>query len=210
VQVLKETKVILAEDSRVSRKLLSHIGCHTVPETYHDFNKERVTPRLIERLKAGETMALITDAGTPGVADPAYNLVRAAIVNGISVVPVPGPSAAITALIASGLPTDRFLFENFLPFKSAQRRRLFESFREERRTVIFYETPHRIIKVLEEMDEIFGPIQVAIGREMTKLYEEFLRGTPRFILDHFKKHPPRGEMVVVFNRRMKENRDTVD
>lgn len=202
-KVLAEVKVLLAEDRRVSRALLSHLGIGTIPETYHDFNKERVTPALIERLRAGETMAIITDAGTPGIADPAFNLVRAAIAAGITVTPVPGPAAFCAALVASGLPTDRFVFENFLPHKSGARRRVLESCKNEPRTVILYETPHRIIKVLEEMDELFGDVLVVIGRELTKVYEEFLRGSPKELLTHFKTKPPRGEMVVLFNQRIR-------
>jgi 16S rRNA (cytidine1402-2'-O)-methyltransferase len=202
-RVLAKVPVILAEDRRVSRTLLLHLGIGTVPEVYHDFNKERVTPRLIERLKNGEDMALITDAGTPGIADPAYNIVRAAIDAGITVIPVPGPVACIAALSASGLPTDRFVFENFLPHKGAARRKVLASFSEERRTVLFYETPHRIIKVLEDMEAIFGTVWVVIAREMTKLHEEFLRGSPRELRNHFAAKPPRGEMVVMFNPRIR-------
>jgi 16S rRNA (cytidine1402-2'-O)-methyltransferase len=206
VQVLKEVNAILAEDTRVSRILLQHYGVNAVVETYHDFNKERITPRLIERLKSGETMALITDAGTPGIADPAFNLVRAAIAEGIPVIPVPGACAFIAALVAGGLPTDRFLFENFLPHKSGARRRVLESFTAETRTVIFYETTHRIVKVLTEMDELYGDVLVVIGRELTKAYEEFLRGSPKELLEHFRKKPPRGEMVVMFNIRMRSGK----
>jgi 16S rRNA (cytidine1402-2'-O)-methyltransferase len=202
-RVLAQVPIILAEDRRVSRTLLLHLGIGVIPEVYHDFNKERVTPRLIARLKGGEDMALITDAGTPGIADPAYNIVRAAIAEGISVVPIPGPAACIAALSASGLPTDRFVFENFLPHKGAARRRVLLSFSEERRTVLFYETPHRIVKVLEDMEAIFGTPWVVIAREMTKIHEEFLRGSPRQLLDHFAAQPPRGEMVVLFNPRMR-------
>jgi 16S rRNA (cytidine1402-2'-O)-methyltransferase len=202
-RVLAGVPVILAEDRRVSRTLLLHLGVGTVPEVYHDFNKERVTPRLLARLEAGEDMALITDAGTPGIADPAYNLVRAAIDAGICIVPIPGPVACIAALSASGLPTDRFVFENFLPHKGAARRRVLASFSQERRTVLLYETPHRIVKVLEDMEAIFGELWVVIAREMTKIHEEFLRGSPRQLLDHFAAKPPRGEMVVMFNPRIR-------
>jgi 16S rRNA (cytidine1402-2'-O)-methyltransferase len=202
-EVLARVTTILAEDRRVSRTLLTHLGIGTIPESYHDFNKERVAPRLIERLKAGESMALITDAGTPGIADPAFNLVRSAIAEGITVTAIPGACAFITALVASGLPTDRFVFENFLPHKSAASRRVLESFVNEPRTVIFYETPHRIVKILGEMDEILGNVLVVIGRELTKTYEEFLRGTPRELLARFAARPPRGEMVVLFNMRVR-------
>lgn len=202
VKVLKEVNLILAEDTRVSRNLLARYGITTQMSPYHDFNKEKVTPDLIERLKSGINMALISDAGMPGIADPAFNLVREAIREKIQVIPIPGPSAAISALVCSGLPTDRFVFENFLPHKSAQRIRLFESLKEEPRTVVFYETPHRILKVLKEIDETLGDVSVVIGRELTKVYEEFLRGTPKTLLAHFEKKTPRGEMVVMFNIRV--------
>jgi 16S rRNA (cytidine1402-2'-O)-methyltransferase len=202
-QVLKDAHAVLAEDTRTSRTLLAHIGCTTIPGTYHDFNKERVTPALVARLKNGENIALITDAGTPGIADPAFNLVRAAIAEGIAVIAVPGACAAITALTASGLPTDRFVFENFLPLKSGARRRVLESFKNEPRTVIFYESPFRIVKVLTAMDEVLGDVLVVIGRELTKIHEEFLRGSPKELIAHFQTKPPRGEMTVLFNTRVR-------
>lgn len=203
VKILGEVDQILAEDTRVSKNLLTHYGISTPVSTYHDFNKEKLTPILVERLKTGESMALITDAGTPGVADPAFNLVRASIKANVQVIPVPGASAMIAALVCSGLPTDRFVFENFLPHKSSQRKKLFASLQSEHRTVIFYETPHRIIKVLQEIDEVLGNVQVVIAREMTKIYEEFLRGDAKQLLKHFTQKPPRGEMVVLFNMRVK-------
>jgi 16S rRNA (cytidine1402-2'-O)-methyltransferase len=202
VKVLSEVELILAEDTRVSGHLLAHYGISKPMSPYHDFNKEKVTPALIERLKQGARIALISDAGTPGIADPAFNLVRAAIKENIKVIPVPGASAILAALVGSGLPTDRFIFEYFLPHKSAQRKRLFETLKNEPRTIIFYETPHRILKVLHEMDEIFGEVLVVIGRELTKLYEEFLRGSPKTLISHFEKKPPKGEMVVMFNIRV--------
>jgi 16S rRNA (cytidine1402-2'-O)-methyltransferase len=204
VKVLGEVNHILAEDTRVSRHLLSHFGITTPVSTYHDFNKEKVTPALVERLKSGEEIALISDAGTPGVADPAFNLVRAAIKEHIQVIPIPGASALLAALVCSGLPTDRFIFENFLPHKSGQRKKLFQSLKDEPRTVIFYETPHRIQKVLAEIDEVLGDVHIVIAREITKLYEEFLRGNPKFLIKHFESKPPRGEMVILLNNRIKD------
>ena len=201
-KILAECDLILAEDTRTSRKLLSHLGITTHTSAYHDFNKEKVTPGLVSSLKNGQEIALITDAGTPGVADPAFYLVRAAIAEGITVIPVPGASAVLCALVASGLPSDRFIFENFLPPKSGARRKLFESLKSEPRTVIFYETPHRIIKTLEDIKEVLGGVRVVIGRELTKIHEEFLRGSAEELLAHFAKHPPRGEMVVLFNVRI--------
>jgi 16S rRNA (cytidine1402-2'-O)-methyltransferase len=202
-KVLGEVGLICAEDTRTSRVLLDRYGITTSMIPYHDFNKNTMGPHIITQLKAGKNIALISDAGMPGIADPAFNLVREAIKQNIPVVPIPGPSALITALVCSGLPTDRFIFENFLPPKSARRKRILESFKEEPRTVIFYETPHRILSVLSDMDETMPDIQIVIGRELTKLYEEFLRGSPKSLLLHFEKKPPKGEMVVMFNMRIK-------
>jgi 16S rRNA (cytidine1402-2'-O)-methyltransferase len=202
-KTLAEVDCICAEDTRTSRVLLDRYGIATTMVPYHDFNKEKVGPHIIAQLKAGKNIALISDAGMPGIADPAFNLVREAIKENIPVVPIPGPCALITALVCSGLPTDRFIFENFLPPKSARRKRILKSFKDEPRTVIFYETPHRILSVLRDMHETMPDIQVVIGRELTKLYEEFLRGSPQSILAHFEKKPPKGEMVVMFNMRIK-------
>jgi len=202
-KILAECDTILAEDTRTSRKLLDHLGINTKTAAYHDFNKEKITPSLIASLKEGKEIALITDAGTPGVADPAFYLVRASIANDITVIPVPGASACLAALVASGLPTDRFTFENFLPNKSTQRRKLFEGLKDEPRTMIFYETPHRIIKTLEDIKATLGDVRVVIARELTKIHEEFLRGTAEELLIHFNDHPPRGEMVVLFNTRIR-------
>lgn len=197
--ILSSVDCILAEDTRVSKKLLNHLSLSLPLKSYHDFNKEKVTPGIIKALKGGSDFALISDAGTPGIADPAFYLIRWAIAENIAVIPVPGPTALITALVASGLPTDRFIFENFLPSSSSKRIKVLKSFANEKRTVLFYETPHRIIKVLQDMDEIFGDIQVVLARELTKFYEEFLRGTPRCLLEHFKNKKPKGEMTVLFN-----------
>jgi len=198
-KILAECGLVLAEDTRTSQKLLSHLGISVKTGAYHDFNKERATPKIIELLKGGADIAQITDAGTPGIADPAFYLVRAAIAEGIAVVPVPGASAFLAALVASGLPTDRFIFENFLPNKSSRRRKLFESLKGEPRTVIFYETPHRIVKTLEDIRAVLGDVRVVIARELTKVYEEFLRGTAEELLARFEIKPPKGEMTVMLN-----------
>jgi 16S rRNA (cytidine1402-2'-O)-methyltransferase len=202
-KILAEVDCICAEDTRVSRVLLSHFGINTQVMPYHDFNKEKVTPHIIGMLADGKKIALISDAGMPGIADPAFNIVREAIRHNIPVIPVPGPCAFVSALVCSGLPTDRFIFENFLPAKSAQRKKIFESLKNEPRTVIFYETPHRILSVLSDMNEIIGDVYVVIGRELTKIYEEFLRGTPAMLLEHFTLKKPRGEIVLMFNTRIK-------
>jgi len=201
--VLASVDHILAEDTRVSRVLLTHCGIDVPVMPYHDFNKEKVTPGIMKMLKDGQKIALISDAGTPGVADPAFNLVRECIRADIKVTPVPGACALITALVGSGLPTDRFVFENFLAPKSARRKTFLTAMLEEPRTVIFYETPHRILSVLKDMNDIMPEVQVVIGRELTKMFEEFLRGTPQELLAHFEKAKPRGEMVVMFNSRIK-------
>lgn len=201
VKVLSSVSLILAEDTRVSHFLLRHYDISKPVISYHDFNKEKVTPQIVERLKNNEEVALISDAGTPGIADPAFNLVRECIRENIPVYPIPGASAILSALVCSGLPTDRFVFEYFLPHKSSQRLKLFETFKDEPRTIIFYETPHRINKVLGEIAEILGDVSIVIGRELTKIHEEFLRGTPKELLAHFEKKPPKGELVLLLNVR---------
>jgi len=204
VKILGSVDLILAEDTRVTRILLERYNISKPLFSYHDFNKEKVTPQIIRRLLDKEEIALVSDAGTPGIADPAFNLVREAIRENIPVFPIPGASAILSAVVCSGLPTDRFVFEYFLPHKSSQRLKFFETLKSETRTVVFYETPHRIVKVLDEMKQIMPDTMVVIGRELTKIHEEFLRGTPALLLAHFVKKPPKGEMVVLVNPRMKE------
>jgi 16S rRNA (cytidine1402-2'-O)-methyltransferase len=199
VKTLEKADLILAEDTRVSKKLLAMLNIHTPIRSYHDYNKERLIPEMIDKMENGRTCALISDAGTPAIADPGFGLCRAAIAAGIPVVPIPGPSAVLAALIASGLPTDRFVFENFMPVKSGRRCRLLEQLKAEKRTIVFFETPHRILKTLRDIDTVLGDVRVVIGRELTKLHEEFLRGTAQELIAHFEKKPPRGEMVVVLN-----------
>jgi 16S rRNA (cytidine1402-2'-O)-methyltransferase len=201
VKTLQEADCICAEDTRVSKTLLSFYNIATPVMSYHDHNETLVTPKLIARLKTGDNIAIITDAGTPGIADPAFYIVRAAITEGIKVIPVPGASAVLAALVCSGLPCEKYIFENFLPHKSSQRIRIFESLKEETRTVIFYETPHRILKVLNEIKTTLGSVNIVIARELTKVHEEFLRGTPDELLKHFETKPPKGEMVVLINTR---------
>ena len=205
-KTLSSVDCILAEDTRVSKKLLNYLSLSKPLKSYHDFNKEKVTPGIIKSLKGGSDFALVSDAGTPGIADPAFYLIRRAISEQIPVLPVPGPTALIAALVGSGLPTDRFIFENFLPSNSTKRKKVLNNFINEKRTVLFYESPHRIIKVLNDMDEIFGDIRVVIARELTKLYEEFLRGTPKSLLKHFNNKKAKGEITVVFNAYNKSKR----
>lgn len=205
IRILSEADLILAEDTRVTGKLLNHLEIKKPMKSYHDHNKTKVTDRFIEQLLKGETIALVTDAGTPAIADPAFYIVREALQEGIPVIPVPGATAFVPALISSGLPSDRFIFENFLPSKASKRKRLFEEMKEEKRTTIFYESPHRIEKVLKEMEEVIPNTAVVVAREITKLHEEFLRGTPASLSAHFAIKKPKGEMVVLFNNTLKDN-----
>jgi 16S rRNA (cytidine1402-2'-O)-methyltransferase len=177
VRVLSEADLIACEDTRHTRKLLDHYGISKPTISYHEHNEMERAPELVERIRAGAAVALVSDAGMPLVSDPGYRLVRAAIEAGIPVVPIPGPSAAFAALAASGLPTDAFHFAGFLPSKPFQRAKVLESLAEEQATLIFYEAPHRLVEALESIEEALGPRPVVVARELTKLHEEFLRGT---------------------------------
>jgi 16S rRNA (cytidine1402-2'-O)-methyltransferase len=198
MRILKEADIIAAEDTRHTRKLLARheIGGKKLV-SYHDHNKEHQTPGLLEQILNGENVALVSDAGTPGISDPGYYLVRRAIEAGIRVVPIPGPSALTAALSSSGLPTDRFTFEGFLPVKSGRRRRRLEELASEPRTLILYESPYRVEKLLTEIEDVMGDRKVVLARELTKIYEEFLRGTPREVADCMKGKKTRGEFVVL-------------
>ena len=200
VRILKEVSLILAEDTRHSRLLLDHYDIHTRTESYHDFNKEDVTPKYVEYLKNEGDIAIISDAGTPGIADPAFNLVRECVREGIDVRSVPGACAMINALVSSGLPTDRFRFENFSPKKSAQRLHLLEKLKSSAdSTLIFYASPHNLVKFIDEIRQVFGEIPVALMRELTKKFEEHLVGTPSKLLEHYKPREPKGEYVLLFH-----------
>ncbi len=200
VRILKEVSLILAEDTRHSRLLLDHYDIRTRTESYHDFNKEEVTPKYVEYLKSEGDIAIISDAGTPGIADPAFNLVRECVREGIDVRSVPGACAMINALVSSGLPTDRFRFENFSPKKSAQRLHLLEKLKTSAdSTLIFYASPHNLVKFIDEIRQVFGEIPVALMRELTKKFEERLVGTPSKLLEHYKTREPKGEYVLLFH-----------
>ena len=195
VRILKEVPLVLAEDTRHSRVLFDAYGITTPMEAYHDFNKEKVTPKYVEYLKNEGDIALVSDAGTPGIADPAFNLVRECS--------IPGCCAMVTALVSSGMPTDHFAFQYFSPKKSAQRIHLLEKLKDEEATQIFYASPHNIDKFVEEIGQVFGDVKIAIMRELTKKFEEHLVGTPAEITAHFKAHPPKGEFVLIFNPKDK-------
>lgn len=197
LNVLREVDLVAAEDTRHTGLLLKHYGIEKRLESYHDFNKERKAPVLIRELKSGRSVAVTSDAGTPGISDPCYLLVKLAIQENIRVVPIPGASAFLSALVVSGLPTDRFAFEGFLPAKSGKRRKRLEELQQEKRTLIFYESPHRLLKTLEDLSEIFEERRIVVARELTKKFEEIKRGTSSEIREYFEKSKVRGELVVV-------------
>lgn len=197
IRALKEADIILAEDTRTSRVLLNHLGIEKRMLSHHQHNEHQSTPEVIKMLKAGQNIALISDAGTPGISDPGFLLVRAALQEGIQVECLPGPTAFVPALVVSGLPCDRFLFEGFLPPKKGRQTRLKE-LAEMKMTVVLYESPHKILKTLIQLAEFFGPQrQVSLSREITKMYEQTLRGTVEELIKHFEASEPRGEMVIV-------------
>ena len=197
VRVLKEVDLIAAEDTRHSRVLLNHYGIRTPVTSYHEHNERTKARELVERLRQGTSIALLSDAGTPMISDPGYRLMVEAIGAGVQVVPLPGPSALTAALTAAGLPTDRFAFEGFLPAKKSERRSTLEALKNDTRTLLFYETPHRLKETLADMAEIFGDRNVAIGREISKVHEEFLRGAMREIIVKIEQQNVRGEITLI-------------
>jgi len=197
VEVLKEVDLILAEDTRTSGKLLKYFEINTHMQSHHMHNEHKTVDNLIQRLKSGTTMALISDAGTPAISDPGFLLTRACIENNIEVDCLPGATAFVPALVNSGLPNDKFVFEGFLPVKKGRQTRLL-LLAEETRTIIFYESPHKLLKTLTHVCEYFGEDrQVSVSRELTKLYEETIRGTAKEVLDHYTNKPPKGEIVII-------------
>lgn len=206
LRVLREDAAAIAcEDTRQTQKLLDRFEIRKPLISYHEHNEKTRAPELIERLKAGEPIALVSDAGTPLVSDPGYRLVTAAIESGIRVVPVPGVSAALAALSASGLPATDFRFCGFLPHKAGARRRFLENFQQETATAVFYESPHRILEALEDIEAVLGSAHVVLARELTKVHEEFLRGTAAEILSELRARPSvKGEMTLVIAPSRKE------
>jgi 16S rRNA (cytidine1402-2'-O)-methyltransferase len=197
IEVLKSVDVILAEDTRTTGKLLKHLEISRPLQSYHIFNEHKTVEKLVDRMKRGEVLALVSDAGTPGISDPGFLLVRAAKDAGIEVNCLPGATAFVPALVNSGLPNDRFTFEGFLPHKKGRKTRI-ESLLEESRTMIFYESPHRLMKTLGQLAEAFGPDRMAsVSRELTKIYEENVRGTLQELVAYYKEHPIKGEIVLV-------------
>ena len=197
IRILKEADMILAEDTRTSGILLKHYEIQNHLMSHHKFNEHGTSAGIVERLKAGATVALISDAGTPGISDPGFFLVREAVRAGIEVQCLPGATAFVPALVASGLPCDRFAFEGFLPPKKGRQTKL-ESLREEQRTMIFYESPYRLVKTLQQLAEVLGADrQASVCREISKIHEESVRGSLEEIVKHFTTTEPRGEIVII-------------
>ena len=206
VRILKEADLILAEDTRTSGILLKHYEIKNAMQSHHKFNEHQTVERIINRLKAGETIALISDAGTPGISDPGFLLVRECVKNEIEVQCLPGATAFVPAIVSSGLPDERFCFEGFLPQKKGRLTRL-KMLQEERRTMIFYESPHRLAKTLLQFVEIFGADrQVAVCREISKVHEEIRRGTLEEVASYYETVEPRGEIVIVLSGAEEEKK----
>ena len=197
IRILKEADMVLAEDTRTSGILLKHFDIKNHLMAHHKFNEHGTTAGVVERLKAGQTIALVSDAGTPGISDPGFFLAREAANAGITVQTLPGPTACIPALVSSGLPCDRFCFEGFLPQKKGRQTHLMSLMRETR-TMVFYESPHRLLKTLQQFAEVFGPERrVSVAREISKLHEDHVRGTLAEVIAHFEQSEPRGEIVII-------------
>jgi 16S rRNA (cytidine1402-2'-O)-methyltransferase len=197
LRVLKEVDLIAAEDTRHTRKLLTHYGITTPLTSYYDQIEASKAPALIAQLQQGKTIALVSDAGTPGIADPGYRLVKGAAEAGIPVIPIPGPSTVAALLSVGGLPTDRFVFEGFLPAKPTQRRKTLQNLKQEERTLIFFESPHRLIDTLQDIADIFGARPIVIGRELTKMYEEVLRGFAPELRAQLQTREIKGEVALL-------------
>ena len=206
IQVLKEADLILAEDTRTSSILLKHFEIKNVMQSHHKFNEHQTVENVVKRIMSGETIALISDAGTPGISDPGFLLARECARAGIEVHCLPGPTAFVPALVSSGLPCDRFCFEGFLPQKKGRTTRL-KALSEEERTLIFYESPYRLLKTLTQFMEFFGSErQAAVAREISKVHEEIVRGTLADLVEHFMANEPRGEIVIIVAGIDKQNK----
>lgn len=203
LEVLKSADTILAEDTRTSGKLLKHYEIQKPLQSFHNFNEHRVLDKLVDRMLKGEVMALVSDAGTPGISDPGFLIARACLRAGLQIECLPGPTAFVPALIKSGLAADRFAFEGFLPQKKG-RQTLLKKLAEEERTMIFYESPHRLVKTLAQFAEFFGPERkISVSRELTKLFEETVNGTTEEVLRHFSTKEVKGEIVIVVEGKEK-------
>lgn len=208
VNVLREVDFVLAEDTRTTSFLLKHLGIEKKLYSHHKFNEHATVRMVAESIAAGRNAALVSDAGTPGISDPGFLLVRTCVEAGIEVETLPGATALIPALVQSGFPCDRFCFEGFLPQKKGRAKQL-QSLAEEERTMIFYESPYRVVKCLEQFAEVFGPQRrVSVSRELTKKFEQTVRGTIAEVLEHFRRTDPKGEFVIVLAGKPKAKRET--
>ncbi|MFH0763394.1 MAG: 16S rRNA (cytidine(1402)-2'-O)-methyltransferase [Candidatus Omnitrophota bacterium] len=197
IDTLKKVDLIAAEDTRHTRILLDRYQIKTPTTSYFEYNKIQKTDYLLKVLKEGKSVALVSDAGTPGISDPGYKVIRVCIDSGISIIPIPGPSGLVTALTISGKPTDKFTFEGFLSNKSARRKNQLQKLKDEKRTAVLYESPHRIVKSLEDILEVYGDIEIVLARELTKKFEEVRREKASSLAAHFKLTPPKGEFIII-------------
>lgn len=197
IRILKETELIFAEDTRVCNRLLQHLEIKKIVIPFHAHNEHKTLQSAMDRIKSVENAVLVSDAGTPGISDPGFLLVRECLTNNIEVECLPGPTAFVPALVASGFPCDKFVFEGFLPHKKGRQTRL-QLLAEEERTVVLYESPHRLVKCLGQIGEFFGEErQICVARELTKIHEEYKRGTSIELVTHYESHPPKGEIVIL-------------
>jgi 16S rRNA (cytidine1402-2'-O)-methyltransferase len=210
LRVLKEVGLVACEDTRRTRTLLTHFGIHVPVTSYFEHNKLAKGPAILKTLRDGKSVALVTDAGTPGISDPGFLLVREAREAGIPVVPVPGPSAVVAALSAAGIPADSFVFDGFLPVKPGKRIHRLEALRELETTCVCYESPHRILASLEAIGQVFGQAEIVVARELTKQFEEIVRGTPEALRERFAAGTARGEftLVIPYTRRSHRAQET--
>jgi len=197
IKVLKAVDLVLAEDTRRTRQLLRHFQIHKPVTSYHAYTPESKEQSLLTLLESGKSLAMVSDAGTPGISDPGGRIIQKAIEWRIPVIPIPGPTALTAALTVCGLPLHQFLFAGFLPSKTSARRKHLEGLRWEKATLVFYESPHRLVAMLKDVLQAFGNRRAAVARELTKVHEEVIRGTMVEVVDHFQRTPPRGELVVV-------------
>jgi 16S rRNA (cytidine1402-2'-O)-methyltransferase len=210
LRILKEVNVIAAEDTRRTQKLLSHYDIRRPLTSYHEHNERVKAPPLVERLLRGESIALVSDAGTPALSDPGYRFVTAAVAAGVQVVPVPGPSALTAALSAAAIPANRFVFEGFLSAKKKERRGQLQALRDEKRTLICYEAPHRLVDLLRDIFEIFGDRDITVAREVSKVHEQFLRGRASEILQQFAGREVKGELTLVIRGSLEQPETSVE
>ncbi|HNR85838.1 MAG: 16S rRNA (cytidine(1402)-2'-O)-methyltransferase [Crocinitomicaceae bacterium] len=204
IRYLQEADFILAEDTRVTKKLLAHLNISKNVFPFHAHNEHNALNNVVQRIQTSELVVLVSDAGTPGISDPGFLLVRECVKNEINIECLPGPTAFVPALVASGFPCDKFVFEGFLPHKKGRQTRL-QILAEESRTIVLYESPHRLVKLLGQIEEFMGKErQVCVVRELTKIYEEYQRGTAEEVKQHYEKHEPKGEIVVIIEGKSKE------